>query len=113
MGFKLTQSPTFWAAIEAEFAAEKGGKQAARFEAKFKRLSIDELSVLQERIRNEQMTDAQVARAIVVDWRGIEADDGSAAEFNSDNLDRLLNLGFGSAIALAFFATLPKAKAKN
>lgn len=113
MGFKLAQSPMFWATVEAEFAAERGGRQTARFDVQFPRMTMDEIEALHEWIRAEQADDRRIARRLVKDWRGVDAEDGSPAAFSEDALEALLNLGFGSAICIAFFNNLPKAKAKN
>lgn len=111
--FKLAQSPAFWVAIDFEWTAENGARQRATFDARCKRMSVDEVQELQERIRSQQLDDRTVAREVVVGWRGIEGEDGGEAPFTPENFERLLNLGVGSAIVMTFFTTYPKARQKN
>ena len=71
------------------------------------------LHQLRDRITAEQLSDTDVAREIVVGWRGVEGDDGAEAEFTPENFDRLLQHGLGTAICLTFYSSLPQAKRKN
>lgn len=110
--FKRAQSERFWSPVEVEFTAENGGKGTAKFELQYKRLTNDQWQALRDRIREEQLDDNAVVREMVTDWK-VKDDDGNPADFTPENLEQLLNLGFGSAIVVNLFKNFPKAKQKN
>lgn len=111
--FKLAQSPEFWVPVEFEWTSEKGNREVVKFRARCKRFTLDEITDLQKRIRDEQLMDDVVAREVVVGWDGIEDDDGKPAEFDSQSFGRFLQLGTAGAIVLAYFRAYPRAREKN
>lgn len=111
--FKLALSPTFWAKVAVELAAEKGGKEIVEFDGQFKRMTADEHDAFVERIRVEELTDRDIAREVLIGWRGIAGDDNQPLPFNEQTREQLLDYGFGGAIGFTFFKAYPKAKVKN
>jgi hypothetical protein len=111
--FKLSQSPTFWAAVEVEITAEKGGRTVAKFDLQYKRLTQDEAVALGERLGTETTDARMIARELVTGWRGVADENDVAVEFSEAAFERLLDLGFARPIIDAFTHNLPKAKQKN
>jgi hypothetical protein len=111
--FKLAISPTFWATVEVEFAAEKGGTAVAKFDVQYRRLSSPEMEALSERIRAERMDDRSIAREVMLGWRGLVGEDDEALPFNEETREGVLNAGFAGAICVTFFNGAPRARAKN
>jgi hypothetical protein len=111
--FKLAQSPVFWATVETEITAEKGGRTLAKFDLQYRRLTQDEAIALGARIEADNLDARVIARELVVGWRNIGDDEGNPIEFNASNFERLLDYGFARSIVDTFTANLPKAKQKN
>lgn len=111
--FKLSLSPTFWAIVEIDIAAEGGGRTVAKFDLQYKRLTLDESKAMADRIGDGETDPAVIARELVVGWRSVGNEDGSALDFNAENFDKMLGLGFGRQIVETFTRNLPKAKQKN
>lgn len=111
--FKVAMSPTFWATVEVEVTAEKGGRQTVKFDLQYRRLSLDDAKALAARIDEQTNDIAEIAREIVTGWRGMTGDDNEELPFSPDNFERLLNLGFGRAIVDTYAKNLPRARVKN
>lgn len=111
--FKLAQSPEFWVPVEFEWTTEKGAREIVKFRVRCKRLALDAITALQQRIRDESLLDDAVAREIVVGWDGIADEDGNVAAFNEESFARFLQLGTAGAIVVAYFNAYPRARVKN
>jgi hypothetical protein len=110
--FKITKSPTFWNTVTFEETDEQGRKVTRAFECQYKRLTVDEIKDLSEKIRKDESGDAGYARELVVGWRGVE-DDSGPVECNAGNIDLAIQRGVASAMVSSFFDGYPKAKQKN
>jgi len=111
--FKVAQSPTFWAKVEAEYTGEDGRPAMARFRLKFKRLPQDDIKALIERQREDSQDDRFFLRNIVEDWSDIAGDDDEPLPFTDKAFEQLMGNGFAPAMLRAYFDALPRARAKN
>lgn len=111
--FKLAASPVYWQTIETEVTGENGVRTAVKFDIQFKRLSSDQHKELAARIPAESMNDADIAREVVVGWRGVADEENNQIEFSAENFDKMLQLGFATSIVVHFFRSYPKARQKN
>lgn len=112
--FKLAVSPTFWTDVGATIADENGKRVPISFQLQFKRLTpaeIQELAIggVASALRN----DSEVLSQIVVGWKGIADEHGTEMEFSQEGLTKLIDLNLAGAIAQAFMAAQPRARAKN
>ncbi|MCC6195718.1 MAG: hypothetical protein IT518_14740 [Burkholderiales bacterium] len=113
-------SPTFWALVECEFAAENGGTLTLKFEAEFRRLLRTEYDAFVERwAKTRDDSDDGIDRTvaalteIIVGWRGVPGDDGQPLPFTVEHLRDAVDEGWGPALIQTFIAKNPRAKAKN
>lgn len=111
--FKLAQSPKFWATVKAEVQAEDGRRVEVRFDVQYHRLALSRIKEITDEISANRSFDDELLREIVADWRGIADEDGEPLAFNAERLQQLFDAGFGPAVLAAFWAALPKARAKN
>ena len=144
MGFILQQKPTFTAPVSFNIPADGGKTQKVAFSVTFKMLPASDYKELDKRIRLSNTNHAALIEKLVTDQKerggepmaatplpeftdrdtidtvlvGFGADlfdeDKTPLEFNSDNLDRLLDVpGCEQAILKSFFKHYVEQPAKN
>jgi hypothetical protein len=111
--FKIALSPTFWQTVKFDVQGEEGGRVTGAFDLQFKRLTMEEVKALMDRIAEDKADDETFLREVVVGWRGVAGPDGDELTFSGDAFHQLCNMGMTTPILAAFYQALPKAKAKN
>lgn len=107
--FKLATKPSYIAPVEVTLP----GAAKQTFDVEFRRLTQSELDEFLQRVRDNQLTDAEVCREIVLGWRGVSDADGELA-FSAGALDALLDIyPLARCIVEAFMTSLAGARAKN
>lgn len=85
-----------------------GAYDEKKFTVKFKKLNQDEFAALFN--GGDDMTDKKIASIVVLGW----GQDEVGAEFNQDNLNRMLEtVGFGTAIVQAYVQSIEGILRKN
>lgn len=124
---KITQSPTYSAPVAVDIPTDKGKTVKTVFTAIFRRVSMEEIEELQERLKQkfnddgsmdttvERLKDDELVRDVMVGWgKDVVGDDGEPLEFNDANLTALLNIfPVRPQIVRTFFDTISNARAKN
>lgn len=112
--FILELSKTYFQAVSLRLPTEDAKSKTVGFEAEFKRLSATEHTALMKRAKVEELSDADVAREIVVGWRQVRSASGDELPFSKEALERLLDVqGAGTAICAAYVASVSQAAGKN
>lgn len=112
--FKIAVNPTYTASVKVDIPSDDGKTIQRMFKAKFKRLPQSELDALTDRLKEKEMDDDAVVRAVMVGWEGVADQDGNALEFNEENLAALLEVfPTRPSIVRTFFATINGSKTKN
>lgn len=113
MSFTLELSDTYFTPVSLRVPVEAVQKTFS-FEVELRRLSTSQHDQLLKRAMDEQMTDAQVARALVVGWREVRGADGAELPFSEAAFSRLLEVqGAGTAICDAYLGSVKQAAEKN
>lgn len=112
--FNLDVSKTYWWPVTFRTPGADGGKlEDMSFTVEFRRYSTDEVEEMMKRAEKDRLSDAKLAREIVVNWRDVIGAGGVMA-FSEPNFAKLLKVsGAGSAIMKAFFESLSKGAEKN
>jgi len=121
--FKVAVSPHYWTEVTVFILDEEGKSQKFTFDAKFKRLSIDEMQDLNDRVaptadeegnKPEALTDRQLLDEVFLDWRRVLDEDGNAMSFEVANIDRVLGIyPVQPTLVQTFYGSMSGAKAKN
>jgi len=108
--FKITPNPTFTTNVELHVPGED---TPGIIKITFKYLDKEQLSAWQKNNGGKSLLDA--LSQVITGWDGIEADDGSQAEYSVDNLKKLLSTyhSSGQDITQAFLAETLGARRKN
>lgn len=94
--------------------ADGSGYDEQTFDAEFRRLSQEAMAAMLKRAADERLSDAQLAREILVGWKGVVDAQKAPVPFSQVALDRALNVpGLGSAVMHSFFDAHAKAVEKN
>lgn len=108
--FKIAVSSSYFAPVTVELP---GSKVKHVFSCEFKRLSAEDLKILQYKANSGELDDAGYVREILVGWKDVSDEDGEM-EFTPDNLDRLLAIyPVPQAIIEGFFSSLAGSRLKN
>lgn len=118
---RISASPKFWTTVWAEMQGETGSRLTVKFECQFKRMDEDEKKAFAERLgqamesadgsQSAAMTDQLME--VITDWRGVTDENDQPAQFDRDNLLRMVKMGMTGAILYAFREAQTKAKEKN
>lgn len=112
--FKIAQNPSYTAIVNVELPGNHGKAKTVQFTAQFKRLSQTAIESVTQRLNDGELDDAKLIDEVLLGWDGVQDDDGTALEFNDDNLAKLLDIfPTRPSIVKAFFASLKGAKEKN
>ena len=114
MAFVLKQDDRFTWPISFDVPVDGGRHQRQSFDGEFVRVSQSRLRQFGEAIQGDEMTDADIARQVLVGWSGITDDEGEEVPFSKAALDRLLDVPMlATAIVTTYFKSLQGAKQKN
>lgn len=112
--FKLKQSQTYFWPVTVKSAIDGGAYEKQTFDAEFRRLPQSEVESLQELTRNSQSADRDIARKVLVGWKGIGDDNGEPLPFSQTKLDELLDMPSAAAmIVIAYYQSIGGLLEKN
>lgn len=111
--FVLSQSNTYTWPIVIEFPIDGGTHQKQTFDAEFKRLSQSEIEGWLKKIKDDEATDSDFAKHILVGWKGITSE-GHDVPFSESNRDKLFDVPLVvGALVRSYIGSIAGAKAKN
>ncbi len=110
--FKLAQSPEFWGTVDVQMPREGGGTVIHKVDLRFKRLTPEQLADVSNAAAIAK-DDRLMVREIVVGWRGVVGEENEEVPFNDETLGQLLDVIYPGPVLAAYYALLPKARAKN
>lgn len=113
--FKLNQTKTYWTPVVVEIPADGGRFEKSSLEVCFRRLTRDEFTDLQKRLNDKEITDLELCKKVVHDWKKVVDEDGNEVPFNESNLSMVDQdvVQFVPAVILAFFNSITKVREKN
>ena len=113
MAFVLKQSDTYTWPVSVDIPVD-GHHQRSTFEGKFKRVSQSRIREMGQEIEDGTITDGEMVAEVLVDWDGIDDDDGNPVKFSPSTLKQLIDVPMvATAIATAYFESIAGAKRKN
>jgi hypothetical protein len=112
--FKIVQPDSYSWGITVEFPVDGGRVEKQTFDGVFKRLTQSRLAEIQAAITKDEMRDVDLAREVLVGWKGVVDGDGDEVPFSESARDQLLDIPLvASSIVIAFMNSLTGAKRKN
>lgn len=112
--FVLKQSDSYSWPVIVKFPVSGGRHKEEKFDAEFKRVSHSRIRSLQKQIQNDEVTDADLAKEVLLGWKGVQDEAGNEIPFSIENRDQLLDVALvASAIVTSFFESILGAKRKN
>jgi hypothetical protein len=112
--FKIVQPSEYSWGITVEMPADGGRIDKQTFDGVFKRLSQNRLAEIQKSIQTGEIQDVDLAREVLVGWKGVIDGDGSEVPFSEGARDQLLDIPMvASAVVISFMNSLTGAKRKN
>ncbi len=112
--FKIAVNEAYWAPVTVSIPSDLDKTDKRKFEVKFRRLGQAELDKISDQVNKGETTDDQVARSVLLDWKGVQDEGGNELPFNEDNLAKLLEVfPVRPSIVAAFFKTINGARQKN
>lgn len=112
--FVLKQSDTYTWPVTVKFPVSGGRHTEEKFDAEFKRITQSKIRDIQQRIADDQLTDIDLAKDVLVGWKGVLDENKNEIPFSIEAKDQLLEVALvGSAVAAAFFESFSGAKRKN
>lgn len=111
---KLDASDSYSWPVTVEIATDGGKFSKFTFDATFKRLSRTAAMELMRKIRDNEVDDIEVAKSVLIGWKGIEDVDGNPLPFSETALDRVLDKHpVCPSVIQALVESLKGGKAKN
>ncbi len=108
MAFKIAKNPTFTADVEVFTPNDRCGHDRSTFKAKFFQAKTEELADLRK------LEQPDVLRRKLAGWDDLYDENNVQVEFNSDNIESLLNIPEAvAALSLSFWGSIIKAREKN
>lgn len=113
--FNLDLSNAYWWPVTFSVPREDGnGFETHRFRAKFRRMPVAELEALQKRVREERLSDAEIAKGLLVDWDEVANRDGGKVPYSDAAYAQALQItNFGTGVVSAWSESLAKGPEKN
>ncbi len=112
--FVLKQSETYTWPVTVKFPVSGGRHSEEKFDAEFKRITQSKVKEIQQQIADELITDIDLAKEVLVGWRGVLDENKNEIPFSIEAKEQLLDVALvGSAVAQAFFESFSGAKRKN
>lgn len=111
--FKIVQTQTYTWPVNIEFPADGGRTEKAQFDIEFKRLNQTRLNEIRDAIEKGTITDLDLAREVIVSWKGI-TDESGEVPYSETAREQLLEVPrVATAVVVALFESLSGAKRKN
>lgn len=111
--FKIAQSPEYVWPVSVQLPTDGGRSEKANFDATFRRISQTRMDEIRKGITAGDINDADLAREVLVGWKGV-VDDGGEVPYSEGARDRLLDIPMvSSAIVMALLESLSGARRKN
>lgn len=112
--FKIVQPATVSWPVSVEIPVDGGRMEKHSFDATFRRITRSDLADLTAKIQANELTEDDVIRQNLADWRGVVDADGEQVPFSETALDTMLDIPkVGPAILQAFFDSIAGARRKN
>lgn len=112
--FKIVQPTEYSWGITVEMPADGGRVEKQTFDGSFKRVSQTRLGEIQKSIEQNEMRDIDLAREVLVGWKGVIDANGEEVPFSETARDQLLDIPMvAAAVVIAFMQSLTGAKRKN
>lgn len=112
--FKLVQSSEYYWPVKFSFPVEGGRFEKTSFDCLFRRLSQTRIDEIVAAANSGITKDSDIAREIVVGWRGVTDGDGEEIAFSKSTFEQLLDVPMmATTIAGAFIESLSEARRKN
>jgi len=112
--FKIVQPTEYAWGVTVELPMDGGRVEKQTFDAVFKRVSQTRLIEIQKLIEAGEIRDIDLAREVLVGWKGVVDGEGGEVPFSESARDQLFDIPMvASAVVLAFMASLTGAKRKN
>lgn len=117
MALQFKPITTIKKTIEVQVPGDHGKTTKADFEATFRRLGLTEAKELIKNSQEGLISDEEILRQNVVDFKGIKDGEGNPIEFSADILSQLIDEAYIRAPLIAGFMdvnfNLEKFRAKN
>lgn len=112
--FKIVQSPTYTWPVTFNIPVDGGRAEKQTFDGMFKRISQSRIEELRLQIERGEITDSNLAREVLVGWKGVLDDSGEEMPFSEGARDMLLDVPLvASAVVVSFLESLSGARRKN
>lgn len=112
--FKIIQPTQYSWGITVEIPADGGRVEKQTFDGIFKRVSQTRLGEIQKAIEANEMRDIDLAREMLIGWKGVIDSDGEEVPFSESARDQLLDIPMvAAAVVIAFMQSITGAKRKN
>jgi hypothetical protein len=109
--FVLDTEASYSWPVHVSLPKDGGTWQKSTFDATFKRIPQSRLKKI---LNDEDATDANLCREILVGWKGIKSLGGDEVPFSESSLDSLLEVpGLATTIVKAYLESIAGAKTKN
>jgi len=112
--FIIKKSESYIWPVVVKFPMSGGRHAEERFDAEFKRVTNSRIREIQKQIEKEEISDIDLAKEILVGWKGVHDDEKNEMPFSIENKEQLLDVALvAGAIVTAFFESITGAKRKN
>lgn len=112
--FKIIQPTEYSWGITVELPADGGRVEKQTFDGIFKRVSQTRLGEIQKSIEANEMRDIDLAREVLIGWKGVVDGNGEEVPFSESARDQLLDIPMvAAAVVIAFMQSITGAKRKN
>jgi len=114
MAFTLKQSDSYQWPVVIDIPVDGGRHDRQTFDGEFKRVTQSRIREMGQLIQEEEITDADLVREVLVGWTNIDDDDGNPVKFSQSTLNQLIDIPLvATAIATAYFNSMAGVKRKN
>lgn len=112
--FKIVQPTEYSWGITVELPADGGRIEKQTFDGVFKRVTQTRLGEIQKSIEQNEMRDVDLAREVLIGWKGVIDSSGEEVPFTESNRDQLLDIPMvAAAVVIAFMQSIAGIKRKN
>jgi hypothetical protein len=112
--FKIIQPSEYSWNVTVELPMDGGRVDKQSFDGIFKRISQSRLAEIQKQIEAGEIRDVDLAREVLVGWKGVVDSDGNDVPFSESARDQLLDISMvATGVVISFMQSLTGAKRKN
>lgn len=106
--FKIDLSPSYYAPVAIDMLDDDGVLRTHRFDARFKRLSEQEVISVHDRAEAGAVDDRAVLDEVMCGWRGVQNADGADIPYTADAREQVCGqvAGMRQALINAWFKSL-------